>query len=121
MIHVRSGQRACLHRRYELVGEERRVLCKDCGSDIDAFDALEDLARRVERYIYERQENERKAKQSARALAEAERLLRNAKAKIRRAVGQGPVCDCPPEFQQLFARGARFDFVWCPKCGGRRP
>ena len=75
----------CSHRRVELVSDSRRVFCRDCAAEVDAFDALLDIARVPERYIESRKAAKREARRAHSELDEVKRELRNAKARLRRA------------------------------------
>jgi hypothetical protein len=80
----RPGKRLCLHYRVELDHDVRRVYCRDCEQEVDAFDALTLLARDFERWTVSRDRAHRETRQAQAILDEVKRELRNAKARRRR-------------------------------------
>jgi len=73
----------CTHNRCELVGDTRRVYCRDCGREVPAFDVLLQLTRSHERFIEQRREAERRTKVARGHLEDLLRDERNAKARRR--------------------------------------
>lgn len=82
---VKSGERGpfCLHLRTELDGVARRVRCRDCKREVDAFEVLEALARDWERWIAGRDAAETRARGAEANLERILRLERNGKARLR--------------------------------------
>lgn len=85
-VRKREKERVyCRHRRYELDYDSRRVYCRSCGEEVDAFAALKAIAddwahvRRVRESL----DSEIRAKRKQ--LNDLERRIRNAKARVRRA------------------------------------
>lgn len=74
----------CGHQRVTLDTETRRVHCRECGREVDAFDALHTIARDGERWLEQRDELRRQARRAADDLEELKRDERNAKARKRR-------------------------------------
>lgn len=105
----------CAHRRTELGAEARRVVCRDCGREVAAFDILHDMARDTERYIEHRREAHRLAGRALEELDRVRRLESNAKARVRTARSKAPPCNCDER-----QRGQGFG-PWCAICGGIRP
>lgn len=79
----------CRHWRLETHEESRRVYCRDCGREVPAFDALEEIRRHWDRYITGRTEAERRMRIARENLAELLRAEANAKARIRAARKRG--------------------------------
>jgi hypothetical protein len=116
MLHVQEPEKRCYHKRFTLEAGERRVFCADCKQPVDAFDALDYLARNVERYMHERKGALSRLRAARLELADVERQVRNAKARLRRAVKRDPVkCDCKGN---TWGRGTG---PWCSVCGGVKP
>jgi hypothetical protein len=116
------GRKHCLHRQYLIDETQLKVFCKECEAEIPVFDAMLDLCRRVERWMWERQQHERAARESAKTAEECKRIERNAKARLRRAMGAVPDCSCDAGLRQRIARaiGWQHGWSWCPVCGGKR-
>lgn len=82
---LKTGERAhCSHRRTKLDREARRVYCRDCGREVDAFEVLVGLARDPERLIGARKAAEMRLRQVKAKLDELLRQERNAKSRKRR-------------------------------------
>lgn len=79
---------ACRHRRVELDGQTRKVLCKECGAERDPFDALLTLADKLEHYKDWGTRYKREAKQAEERLTDLKRQVRNAQAQLRRTEGK---------------------------------
>jgi hypothetical protein len=79
----------CRHWRLELDHEQELVFCRDCGRQVPAFHALEELHRHWDRFIMGRQEAERRMEVARMNLADLERREANAKARIRNAERRG--------------------------------
>jgi hypothetical protein len=105
-----SVPRPCGHRHVEVDPRERRVLCVDCGVEVDPYVALDMLAQEIERYDWARDSARNEAERARRDLENLRRLERNAKARVRTATRDAPACSCDPP-----ARWGRF----CRECGGR--
>lgn len=84
----------CDHAQTELDAEAQRVYCQKCGREVPAFDALLRLAEQFERYANARDHAMRQAESAEEDLADVERRLKNAKARLRRA--EGPLPDAMP-------------------------
>lgn len=85
---VRSRPRKagyCGHRRVELDGTARRVYCRDCGDEVDAWETLSMLAAEPERWERHRETARADAKRAQAELDDLKRRVRNAKAQLRRA------------------------------------
>lgn len=74
----------CAHQSTELDTEARRVYCRTCGREVDAFDALHTLAESSERFQQHRETAAREARRAQAELEEVKRELRNAKGRVRR-------------------------------------
>lgn len=103
-----------LHQRVELDGQAERVYCRDCGTEVPAFKALESLARAGERYIAHRLEAERRWKVVSESLRDLEKRERNAKSRVRNWTKKAPPCECAFR-EKKYSPGP-----WCPMCGGVR-
>lgn len=77
----------CRHDRAQLDEEARRVHCRDCGCELEAFAVLLQLARASERYIRQRDHAAREARQVQQRVQDLKRQERNAKARLRRLKG----------------------------------
>jgi hypothetical protein len=75
----------CLHRRSDLDRDARRIYCRDCKSELDAFDVLLRLAREREQWRAEGDAIRAKTIRAERLLEETERQLANAKRRLARA------------------------------------
>jgi len=78
-------KRYCRHRSAELDTTARRVYCRACGDELDAFEYLLDLARNWERYDRTVKDAKARAKSATKELDDLRRQVRNAKAQRRRA------------------------------------
>lgn len=76
---------ACIHRDTRLDRAARRVYCRKCGREVEAYAVLEALAHDSSRYIGAREEAKRQAELAQARLEELLRRERNAKARLRRA------------------------------------
>ena len=72
------------HGGIDLVRGNRRAYCRDCGREIDCFEALQKLAGTWERYVEAWKRAKREAEAAGARLEELKRQERNIKARIRR-------------------------------------
>lgn len=84
-VTIRERPGYCLHTHVELDGPARRVHCRECGAEVDAFDFLITLARDFERWSYSRDAARREAEYYGREVEELKRQRRNLRAQVRRA------------------------------------
>jgi hypothetical protein len=104
----------CLHRRTELDTKSQRVYCRDCESEVTAFDTLLRLAREPERWIWHRKDAERRANTAEESLRVLLKIEANAKARVRTALKKLPECECPIT-ERRYSPGP-----FCSLCGGVR-
>lgn len=83
-LTTRARPPYCAHQSTELDTEARRVYCRTCGREVDAFDALHTLANSSERFQQHRAQAEREARRAYSELELVKRELRNAKSRVRR-------------------------------------
>lgn len=84
---VASAERPpyCSHRQGAILNREaHKVLCKECGRELDAFAQLEKIAGEWERYATFRKEAKRRADEAHARLTELLRLETNARARLKR-------------------------------------
>lgn len=79
----------CRHQHTEVDARHRELVCTDCGSDVDPFAFLEQLAHEVDRHTAARDRAKYDAERAQERLAEIKRLLANAQAALRRARRKG--------------------------------
>jgi hypothetical protein len=101
----------CSHEHLIVAPRDRRVQCADCQAAVDPFDALDFLARHLDRWRWHVDRLVGEAGRLERHLEELRRLERNTKARVRTAARRVPECDCGAQRW----RTARF----CMECGGR--
>jgi hypothetical protein len=83
-----SKERVCWnghHERYRLDRDSKRVFCGKCGEEVDPFSALDDFARRWDRYTGELAHIRKEIASSRSENDDARRLERNTKARLRKA------------------------------------
>jgi hypothetical protein len=73
----------CRHKKIRLDEQQRRAYCRDCETEVPAFDYLWTLAFDWEQFIQGRQEAERRMKVARANLDELHRDERNAKSRRR--------------------------------------
>lgn len=78
-------KRWCAHWHTSLNETARRVYCRDCDAELDAFDVLLMLSQHWERYESSRDDMKAQAKRAQAELEDLKRKVRNAKAQVRRA------------------------------------
>lgn len=81
-------QKFCRHEHVSLNVPERKLTCRDCELVIDPVEWLEQLAAQWDRYAFRLRSAVVKTQGAERDLADVERRLRNAKARMRKA-GRG--------------------------------
>ena len=82
---VRTGERTwCQHDQVTVDEVCRRVYCRNCGREVDAFGALLKFARRYESYERRVRELKREAAAVGQRVTDLKREERNAKARARR-------------------------------------
>lgn len=86
--------------------QARRVYCRDCGSEVPAFDHLEVLARAHEAYLDARNEAQRQAVRAREQLESLKRQIVNAKSRLRRAEVKRE-SDLPNDWWREFDRAMR--------------
>lgn len=74
----------CRHMKVLLSTEARRVFCRDCGHEIDAFGFLSRLCGEWELWVRARDDAEQGAKAAQERLSELLRLERNARGRLKR-------------------------------------
>lgn len=75
----------CLHKSIALDDEKHKVFCRECDEEIDAYAALDRLARDWQRYQDAIKYAEREAHETEVRLAKVKRDLTNAKSRLRTA------------------------------------
>jgi hypothetical protein len=75
----------CGHRSGTVDAEARTLTCRECGRAVDPIDFLETLAADWEHHARTRDAIKEETERRGRELKEVKRLLRNAKARLRRA------------------------------------
>lgn len=88
VVNPSAAARACRHRRVELDGQARKVLCSECGAERDPFDALLVIADNLDRYKDWGARYKREATAAAAELEDLKRQVQNAKAQLRRTEGK---------------------------------
>lgn len=83
-VRILPAPPVCLHWRFGLHEETRRVTCGRCGREVDAFDALMTLSLEVDRYVHrlERLKGDERLAQAR--VDDLKRQERNVKARVRR-------------------------------------
>ena len=83
-VRILPAPPVCLHWRFGLHEETRRVTCGRCGREVDAFDALMSLSLEVDRYVHrlERLKGDERLVQAR--VDDLRRQERNVKARVRR-------------------------------------
>lgn len=74
----------CRHRRVRLDEEARRIFCRDCDREVDAFSVILSWANDWARITRWRQEAERRRTRAGERLDELLRLERNARVRLRK-------------------------------------
>lgn len=80
--------RQCKHRRTEIDGQHRRLVCRDCGELVEAFDFLLKLTEEDGRWREARDAAKRSAGLAQQRLKDLHREEKNAKARLRRMRAQ---------------------------------
>ena len=80
----KPGER-CFHRQFNLKTTNRRVYCRQCGAEVDAFDALMTFSDEWEHYQHGLKAMAARLERLRAQTKEAERLEKNAKARLARA------------------------------------
>jgi hypothetical protein len=75
----------CWHKTFLMDGESRRVHCRECGREVDAFDALDHFRQEWERYMGHLESTKRELELRRGELEDVKRQVKNAKAQKRRA------------------------------------
>ncbi|HEX7088757.1 MAG TPA: hypothetical protein VF192_01405 [Longimicrobiales bacterium] len=75
----------CDHRLTELDPDSRRVFCRSCGEEVDAWEALRAIAFHWERYEAQVAALQKEAERLGEVVRKLKREERNAKARLRRA------------------------------------
>lgn len=84
----RHAPRACSHERSWVDPHARTVNCRDCGIALDPIDVLTEIAARRERVVYHGRRMRRAADYLEHEVERLKREERNAKARLKRALGQ---------------------------------
>lgn len=95
----------CRHQHGDIDEAAHRLYCRDCGDEVDPLDFLLDLANRWDWVRRERKADGAKARLAARELAEVERRLKNAKARLRKQGALLETADAQRAYDQLAALG----------------
>lgn len=85
---VLTGKRPpwCQHKLTELNTESRRVFCRQCGREVDTFEAFLGFAREYEHWLTARNHMQKEAERVRVELEDLKRQVRNLKAQKRRLV-----------------------------------
>jgi hypothetical protein len=104
-LAVHTSRQRCHHRGARLDADARRVYCRECNVEIDAYEVLERIAREPERTIEERKTAQRRLRQVRSELKNLEREERNAKARKRRRTGKSAMQERVEAHARMIAEG----------------
>lgn len=79
-----AEQKHCRHARVWVHGVSRKVTCRDCDAEIDAFTIVMRWTQDWDRIVAWRKEADRRATATGNRLSELLRLERNARTRLRR-------------------------------------
>jgi hypothetical protein len=86
----------CSHRKASIDMPSRKLYCRKCDAELDPYQFLSHIAAHPENWRDSAKADKAAAEQARRELAEVERLLRNAKARLKRVVRKaGPEPEPP--------------------------
>lgn len=91
----KEERKHCLHRKVKLDTEARRVFCRECDREVDAFTVILAWANDWTRITYWRKEAERRRARAGDRLEEILRVEKNARARVKKLDPQAKLPEKP--------------------------